>query len=58
MPELIALLRARGQRPCRRRATEKRDELAPFQWPNISRASNGTLLHLGGCCTAGFLFGV
>jgi predicted dehydrogenase len=29
----MLLLRARRERPCRRRAAEKRDELAPFHWP-------------------------
>jgi hypothetical protein len=32
-PHSLGLLRARGERPCGRRATEKTDELAPPHWP-------------------------
>ena len=36
---IAALLRARGERPRRRRAAEQRDELAPFHTaPSLSRA--------------------
>ena len=44
----LSLLRARRERPRRRRAAEQRNELAPFQWPMSPVLPTGRIAHLGG----------
>src|SRR6516164_10226765 len=44
----LSLLRARRERPRRRRAAEQRDEIAPFQWPMSPVLPTGRIAHLGG----------
>src|SRR5207302_806680 len=47
-PHALGLLCACGSRPCRRRAAEKCDEVAPFHCPDVSLASgreDNTPLH-------------
>src|SRR6516225_6844019 len=49
---LARLLRARRQRPRRRSAAEKRDELAAFQWPMSPVLPTGRIAHpdTADCC--------
>src|SRR5262249_16791477 len=57
-PHLLAVLRARSQRPRSRRAAEQRDEIAPFQCSVPPVLLTEMIAHLstaGDYCAAGFL---